>query len=326
MLRFDIITIFPDMFGPILNESIIKRAQENKKVVINIHDLRDYTDDKKHRKVDDRPFCGGPGMLMMPQPLFDAIKAIKGRRKVHVIYTSPAGKTFTQFHAKRLTKVKNLIMICGHYEGIDERVLEHLVDEEISVGDYVLTGGELPAMLMVDAVTRLLPGVLGKEASLVHESFEGNVLEGPQYTRPADFRGKSVPDVLLSGNHKAIEKWRHEKALAKTKLVRPDLSLRQRQTDLSTRQAGHGHAMRHARAGRRDRRLARRPALRGRHLQRGDALRLGLRYLRRAAHGFHRSVQRAKHAEVGFPALRLGNGLRCGSYFLDCHVVSLMAE
>jgi len=223
MLRFDIITIFPDMFGPILNESIIKRAQEKKKVSIHVHDLRDYTDDKKHRKVDDRPFGGGPGMVLMAQPLFDAVKAIKGRRKVKVIYTSPAGKPFSQIYAKNLTKAQNLIIICGHYEGIDERVREHLVDEEISVGDYVLTGGELPAMIIVDAVTRLIPGVLGKEESLVHESFEDNLLEGPQYTRPADFRGKKVPDVLLSGNHQAIEIWRNSKSRALTKKVRPDL-------------------------------------------------------------------------------------------------------
>ncbi len=223
MIRFDIITIFPEVFTPILNESILKRAQEKKKVVIHVHDLRDYTEDKKHRKVDDRPFGGGPGMVMMAQPLFDAIKAIKGRRKVTVIYTSPAGKSFTQSHAKRLTNLKNLIIICGHYEGIDQRVLEHLVDEEISVGDYVLTGGEIPAMLIVDAVSRLIPGVLGKEESLLNESFEGNLLEGPQYTRPANFRGKKVPDVLLSGNPKAIQHWRESQALAKTKKVRPDL-------------------------------------------------------------------------------------------------------
>ena len=223
MLRFDIITIFPDMFGPVLNESILKRAQEKKKIAIRVHDLRDYTDDKKHRKVDDRTFGGGPGMLMMPQPLFDAIKAIKGRRKARVIYTSPAGKPFSQFHAKRLSRAKNLIIICGHYEGIDERVRKLLVDEEISVGDYVLTGGEIPAMALVDAITRLIPGVLGKEESLLHESFEDNLLEGPQYTRPANFRGIKVPDVLLSGNHKTIKIWRESKALAKTKMVRPDL-------------------------------------------------------------------------------------------------------
>jgi len=218
------------MFAPILNESILKRAQEKKKVTIYIHDLRDYTDDQKHRKIDDRPFGGGPGMVMMPQPLFDAVKAIKGRRKAKVIYTSPSGKPFSQNYAKRLTKAQNLIIICGHYEGIDERVREHLVDEEISVGDYVLTGGELPAMIIVDAVTRLIPGVLGKEESLLHESFEDDLLEGPQYTRPANFRGTKVPDVLLSGNHKAIEVWQKSQALAKTKRVRPDLLEKERRS------------------------------------------------------------------------------------------------
>ena len=230
MLRFDIITIFPDMFACVLNESILKRAQEKKKVAIHVHDLRDYTDDKKHRKVDDRPFGGGPGMVMMPQPLFDAVKVIKAKRKAKVIYTSPSGKPFSQIYAKRLTKAQNLIIICGHYEGIDERVREHLVDEEISVGDYVLTGGELPAMIIVDAVTRLIPGVLGKEESLLHESFEDDLLEGPQYTRPANFRGTKVPDVLLSGNHKAIETWQKSQALAKTKRVRPDLLEKERRS------------------------------------------------------------------------------------------------
>jgi tRNA (guanine37-N1)-methyltransferase len=223
MYRFDIISIFPEMFAPVLNESILKRAQEKKKVVVHIHDLRDYTDDKKHRKVDDHPFGGGPGMVLMPQPLFDAVKAVKGRRRAKVIYTSPAGKPLTQSCAKKLVLAKSLIIICGRYEGIDERVREHLVDEEISVGDYVLTGGEIPAMIIVDAVTRLVPGVLGKEESLVQESFEDNLLEGPQYTRPANFRGIKVPDVLLSGNHKTINLWRYSKALARTKKVRPDL-------------------------------------------------------------------------------------------------------
>ncbi len=223
MLRFDIITIFPKMFGPILNESILKRAQDKKKVRISVHDLRDFTDDKKHRKVDDRPFGGGPGMVLLAQPLFDAIKAIKGRRKAKIIYTSPAGRPLTQDYAKTLSKAKNLIIICGHYEGIDERVRKCLVDEEISAGDYVLTGGEIPAMLIVDAVARLVPGVLGKEESLHQESFEDNLLEGPQYTRPANFRGQRVPDVLLSGNHKAIKTWRQAQALALTKKVRPDL-------------------------------------------------------------------------------------------------------
>ena len=223
MLNFDIITIFPDIFHTVFNHSIIKRAQEKNKVSIHVHDLREYAQDQKHRNVDDRPFGGGPGMVLMPQPLFDAIKKIRGRRKARVIYTSPTGRPFTQAHAKRLTKQKNLIIICGHYEGIDERVRIKIVDEEISIGDYVLTGGEMPAMVIVDAITRLVPGVLGKAESLEQESFENNLLEGPQYTRPANFRGLKVPDVLLSGNHKAIEQWRQTQALLKTKKARPDL-------------------------------------------------------------------------------------------------------
>ena len=222
MLRFDIITIFPNAFSSIFNESIIKRAQEKKKVTINVHDLRDYTNDK-HRKVDDRPFGGGPGMVLTAQPLFDAVKRIKGRRKALVIYMDPGGKPFSQPQAKQLTKQRNLIIICGHYEGIDERVRLELVDESISIGDYVLTGGEIPAMVVVDAVTRLIPGVLGKEESLVTESFEGNLLEAPSYTRPANFRGIKVPDVLLSGNHLAIQKWQNEESLKRTKKHRPDL-------------------------------------------------------------------------------------------------------
>lgn len=222
MLRFDVITIFPNVFSAIFNESIVKRAQEKKKVEIRVHDLRDFTLDK-HRKVDDRPFGGGPGMVLSAQPFFDAIKRIKGRRKAHVIYMDPGGKPFAQAQAKQLTKHKNLIIICGHYEGIDERVRECLVDESISIGDYVLTGGEIPAMVVVDAVTRLIPGVLGKEESLVRESFEQNLLEAPTYTRPANFRGLKVPDVLLSGNHLAIQKWQNEEAVKRTKKYRPDL-------------------------------------------------------------------------------------------------------
>lgn len=222
MLRFDIITIFPNVVSAVLNESIIKRAQEKKKVVIKVHDLRDHSEDK-HRKVDDRPFGGGPGMVLSPQPIFDAIKRIKGRRKSHVIYMDPAGKPFVQSRAKQLTKYRNLIIICGHYEGIDERVRECLVDESISIGDYILTGGEIPAMAVVDAVTRLIPGVLGKEESLVTESFERNLLEAPTYTRPANFRGIKVPDVLLSGNHLAIQNWQNGESLKRTKKHRPDL-------------------------------------------------------------------------------------------------------
>src|SRR3989344_9251957 len=221
MLTFNILTIFPNMFSALTDESIIKRAQEKKKVAIKVHDLRDYTKGK-HRSVDDRPFGGGPGMVMLPEPIFSAIKKIKGRTKAKVILTTPSGKPFSQKIAKNLAKEKNLIILCGHYEGVDERVAA-LVDESISIGDYVLTGGELPAMVVVDAITRLIPGVLGKEASLESESFENNLLEYPQYTRPADFKGMKVPAVLLSGNHKVIHAWRHQESLKRTKKFRPDL-------------------------------------------------------------------------------------------------------
>ena len=224
MLKFDIITIFPDMFKPVIGESILKRAQEKKKVVIKIHDLRDFTKDK-HRKVDDRPFGGGPGMVMMTQPIFDAIKKIKGRKKAHVILTCAGGATLTQKKAHKLSKQKNIIIICGHYEGVDERVREELVDESISIGDYVLTGGELPAMILIDSITRLLPGVLGKEESLAFESFGEGLLEYPHYTRPADWNGNKVPKVLLSGNHKDIEAWRQAQARKRTQKHRPDLLL-----------------------------------------------------------------------------------------------------
>ncbi len=221
-MRFDVITIFPEMFAPALDESIIKRAQAKKKVTIRIHDLREYTKDK-HKKVDDRPFGGGPGMVMTPQPFFDAIKEIKGSRRARVILMSPSGKRLTQKLARDLAKQKNLIVLCGHYEGVDERVREKLVDESISIGDYVLTGGEIPAMVLIDCVTRLIPGVVGKEASLEDESFEEDLLEYPHYTRPANFRGAKVPDVLLSGNHLAINKWRKEQARRVTRRNRPDL-------------------------------------------------------------------------------------------------------
>jgi len=221
-LRFDIITIFPAMFEPILNESIIKRGREKKKVAIRVHDLRAYTKDR-HRKVDDRPFGGGPGMVMTPQPFFDAIKKIKGDRKAKVLLMSPSGKRLTQKLARDLAKQKNLILLCGHYEGVDERVRQKCVDESISIGDYVLTGGEIPAMVLIDCLTRLVPGVLGKEASLEDESFEDGLLEYPHYTRPANFRGTKVPDVLLSGHHLAISKWRKEQARRVTRRNRPDL-------------------------------------------------------------------------------------------------------
>ncbi len=225
-MRIDIITIFPKMLEPVLNESIIKRAQQKGKVKIYIHDLRDYSLDK-HRKVDDRPFGGGSGMVMNAEPIFKAVEKIKaqGRKstRTKVVLLCPQGEMLNQKVAKRLAKNKHLILICGHYEGIDERVREYLADEQVSIGDYVLTGGELPAMVLVDAVVRLLPGVLGDKNSLNFESFEGNLLEYPQYTRPADFRGFKVPAVLLSGDHNKIEVWRKKEAVKKTKQKRPDL-------------------------------------------------------------------------------------------------------
>ena len=225
-MRIDIITIFPEMFEPVLNESIIKRAQAKKKVSLFVHDLRDYTLDK-HRKVDDRPFGGGSGMVLTPEPIFRAVEAVKakvkGKKKTKVILLCPQGKRFDQKTAKRLSRDSHLILICGHYEGVDERVRAHLADEEVSIGDFVLTGGELPAMVLVDAVVRLLPGVLGDKNSLNFESFEGNLLEYPQYTRPANFRGMAVPDTLTCGHHTKIESWRKKEALARTKERRPDL-------------------------------------------------------------------------------------------------------
>lgn len=222
MLRFDVITIFPAMIKPLTQESIIKRAQQKKKIAIHIHDLRDYTLEK-HRRVDDRPFGGGPGMVMMAQPIFDVVKKIKGRRRAKVILMCPTGKPLTQRRAYELTKSRNLIIICGHYEGVDERVRETMVDETISIGDYVLTGGELPAMVLIDCLTRLVPGVLGRKESLAQESFKDNRLDYPQYTRPANFRGIKVPNVLLSGHHKQIEQWRKEQSLFRTKKNRPEL-------------------------------------------------------------------------------------------------------
>jgi tRNA (guanine37-N1)-methyltransferase len=223
-MRIDIITIFPEMFSAVLGESIIKRAQQKGRVKIFVHDLRDYSLDK-HRKVDDRPFGGGSGMLMQAQPIFAAVEKIKKkiRGKAKVILLCPQGDRFTQSKAKALSRRRNLILICGHYEGVDERVRQYLVNEEISIGDYVLTGGELAAMVLVDSVVRLIPGVLGDKNSLNFESFEGNLLEYPQYSRPAKFRGYAVPEVLISGAHDKILAWRKLQALKRTRLRRPDL-------------------------------------------------------------------------------------------------------
>ena len=209
------------MFAGPLDESIIKRARLKGLLDLKIHDLRDWTHDR-HRTVDDRPFGGGPGMLLKPEPLFEAIESLQ-REKTRVILFSPSGRKFDQAIARELAQQEDLLLVTGHYEGFDERVRETLVDDELSIGDYVLTNGALPAMVVVDAVTRLLPGALGDDESSHDESFSAGLLEYPQYTRPADFRGMKVPEILLSGNHAEIEKWRREQARLRTKERRPDL-------------------------------------------------------------------------------------------------------
>jgi len=226
-MRIDIVTIFPSMFKAVLDESIIKRAQKKKKVKIFVHNLRDYTFDK-HKKVDDRPFGGGPGMVMNVEPFFEVVKFIKKKTRfrkasTRIVLLTPKGNKLTQKVANKYSRFKHLIMLCGHYEGIDNRVSEYIADDEISIGDYVLTGGELPAMIFLDTLVRLIPGVLGEKKSLIFESFQGNLLEYPQYTRPANYRGMKVPSVLLSGKHNEIEKWRKKKSLEVTKKKRPDL-------------------------------------------------------------------------------------------------------
>ena len=220
-MKIDVLTLFPGMFPGPLDESIIKRACESSRLQLGVHDLRDYTHDR-HRTVDDRPFGGGPGMLMKPEPLFEAVEALRGE-KTRVILTSPAGRPFRQQIARELAAEEHLLLVCGSYEGFDERVRQGLADDELSIGDYVLTNGALPAMVIIDSVTRLLPGVLGDDESSQDESFSGCLLEYPQYTRPAEFRGMNVPEVLLSGDHAAIEKWRREQATVQTRQRRPDL-------------------------------------------------------------------------------------------------------
>lgn len=220
-MQIDILTLFPAMFGGIFDESIVKRAQSAKKLKINIRNLRDWSLDK-HRKVDDKPYGGGPGMVMSCQPIFDAVSDLK-TPGAKVVLLCPQGKKLNQKVAQKLSKCKRLILICGHYEGVDERVRQRLIDEEISIGDYVLTGGEIPAMVLVDVVARLIPGVLGHKDSNKQESFSSGLLEYPQYTRPAVYKGFKVPPILLSGDHKQIEEWRHQEALKVTERKRPDL-------------------------------------------------------------------------------------------------------
>jgi tRNA (guanine37-N1)-methyltransferase len=219
-MRIDVITIFPDMFRAVLDESIIKRAQEKGVLQIALHDLRDYTHDK-HQSVDDRPYGGGPGMVMRPEPIFEAVEAIKTATS-RVVLMSPQGERLSTPLAQRVAGIEHVIIICGHYEGIDERV-KTLVDESISIGDYVLTGGELPAMVLIDCLARFLPGVIGHAQATVEESFADGWLEYPQYTRPPVFRGMSVPDILLSGDHQQVAHWRKLQSVAKTMQLRPDL-------------------------------------------------------------------------------------------------------
>ena len=224
-MNFHILTLFPEMVEAGLNTSILKRAIDKGYISINATDIRDYTLDK-HKKVDDYPYGGGAGMLMQAQPVFDAYKAIEKKingKKPRVLFMTPQGKGFNQRMAEELAKEDDLIFLCGHYEGIDERVIEKIVTDEVSLGDFVLTGGELPAMVMIDCISRLVPGVLGSEDSAMDESFSDGLLEYPQYTRPEEWMGSPVPDVLLSGNHKEIVKWRTKKALERTKEKRPDM-------------------------------------------------------------------------------------------------------
>ena len=220
-MKIDVLTLFPAMFAGPLDESIIKRARDAGLLDLKIHNLRDYAHDR-HKTVDDRPFGGGPGMLLKPEPIFEAVEALR-RERTRVILVSPSGRPFNQAIARELAQVDDLLMISGHYEGFDERVREQLAQDELSIGDYVLTNGALPVMVIIDAVTRLLPGVLGDDESSHEESFSHGLLEYPQYTRPATFRGMSVPEVLLSGNHAEIAKWRAEQSRLRTKERRPDL-------------------------------------------------------------------------------------------------------
>lgn len=220
-MKIDILTLFPDAFN-YFNCSLLDKARKSSKLEINIINIRDFAKNK-HQQCDDYSFGGGPGMVMMPQPIADALKSIDGYKDALKIYMSPKGKQLKQDMVKELSNVKHMIILCGHYEGVDQRVLDLYFDEEISVGDYVLMGGEVPAMVLVDAVSRYIDNVLGNADSVVDESFSNGLLEYPQYTRPQVFEGVSVPDVLVSGNHQEIAKWRHEKQIEITKKNRPDL-------------------------------------------------------------------------------------------------------
>lgn len=230
-MRFDIFTLFPEMFAGVFDASILKRAREAQRVEIFLHDIRTFTTDK-HHVTDDYAYAGGGGMVMKPEPIFAAVEAVLGAPPhVPVILLTPQGRVFNQAIARELAQHSHIALICGHYEGVDERVREHLATDEISIGDYVLTGGEIPAMVIVDAVTRLLPGVLGHPSATMNDSHASGLLEGPQYTRPAEFRGWKVPEILLSGHHAQVAKWRRQQALRRTFERRPDLLARANLTD-----------------------------------------------------------------------------------------------
>lgn len=221
-MRIDVLTLFPEMFSGVLGSSILKKAAEKNAVTYHVTNFRDFSDDK-HRTVDDYPYGGGAGMILKPQPIFDAVDHVRKKNKApRVLLMCPQGEAFGQKKAEELSKEEQIILICGHYEGYDERI-RNIVTDEISIGDYILTGGELAAMVVIDSVVRLLPGVLGNQASPVFDSYSTGLLEHPHYTRPADFRGMKVPEVLLSGNHKKIEEWRIKQSLKRTKIRRPDL-------------------------------------------------------------------------------------------------------
>ena len=222
-MRIDILTVVPDLLTSPLNESILKRAQQKGLVEIVIHNIRDYTTDK-HRQVDDYPFGGEAGMVMKVEPVFKIIEQLKSERPYdEVIYTSPDGETYNQREANRLSTLNNIIILCGHYKGVDYRIREHLITREISIGDYVLTGGELAAAIITDSLVRIIPGAIGDEASALTDSFQDNLLAPPVYTRPAEFNGWKVPDILLSGHFAEIAKWQEEQAYERTKRLRPDL-------------------------------------------------------------------------------------------------------
>ncbi len=223
-MRFDILSLFPEMFEKVLGESIIGRAQKKDIIRINIHNIRDFSNDK-HRRVDDYPYGGGLGMIMQCQPIFSAMDFVKKEigKAPHIILMSPQGKVFNQKKAQELCNYDNIAIVCGHYEGVDERIITELIDEEISLGNFILTGGEIPAMAIIDSVARLLPGVLKDEESHSNESFAEGLLEYPQYTRPSNYMGLNVPDILLSGHHKNIEEWRRKESIKRTYIKRPDL-------------------------------------------------------------------------------------------------------